>query len=555
MQDKQTTSFAVMFGLGMVLGVPRYAFAEEPSRPMERLSDDDGLKVFEAAGCEPANVVCLDGDGDGLARGSKNDRDRLPANLDQGERLTVKVVGCKDRYRDVDFTLSLVGGAKHEQLFRADFAASTDTKKLQDDQGDVPTPCTNPTDFTVLSSVVLEVPAASSVELTFERKAGEAIPLPAAHHVHGARVLRPLYFLDVSVAAPFVIGGKRKVSTRTVPAIDGSVLTLEEDLHISPAVMLHVFPGGRRLGAISSFGEDRYCPRIQGTDKPERDARIERDLEKAERDRAILARDQVQAALTAAEAQLKAANDELKTAEVELKAANDELEAVEVELKAANDGLEAAKIKLGKAKQSKAQKSAQAEVERAKEVQKQAAEKLAAAKLQVTTANAKVTKFGEEITTAQSAVTPLKKKLKKKEKARREAQKTLDEAEAELAKAEAERCRDLRRGRWAANSLGLQLGVGLDLANFGDEFYSGLFFEPVVGLNFGVGMALIKGDQLNPGYAVGQVADPSQLGAYARESYMIRPYVGISVSFDIIRNIRAATKAPEVTQLGSGGAS
>lgn len=558
MQDKQTNGFALVLGFGLAFGVPGYSVAAEPEsgRVAENLDDDDGLKVFEAAGCEPANVVCLDGDGAGLPRGSKNDRDRLPANLDQGEKLTVKVVGCAARYKEVEFSLSVVSGPKHEQLFRAE-TSLVRTAKSGEQLADTPPSCTAPTDFTVLSSVALEVPAATSVELRFERKAAEAPPLHAAEHVHVAHVLRPLYFLDVSVAAPFVIGGKRKVSTRVAPDLDASVLTLEEDLRVSPAVMLHVFPGGRRLGAISSFGDDRACAQIDNPGKAVGDlgaARTKRDRAKAARDQAIVARDRANAELEAAKAHVKATKEALTEAKTKLSKAKTKLETAEPTLDKANLTLQAAKTKLGEAKTIKAKESAQLEVGAAQtEFNKLLAEHDIVCEAEKQAA-ADVTAAEGEVTAANDKVTPLEQPLSAKQATRDKKQKELDAAEADLTKAEAQRCRHLRRARYAANSLGVQLGVGLDLANFGDEFYSGLFFEPVTGLNLGLGMAIIKGDQLNPGYALGQVVDPSQLGAYARESYMIRPYVGISVSFDIIRNIRAATKAPEVTQLLDGGA-
>lgn len=371
---------------------------QAPSTPLPRPPEDlppaNLGDVFTAHGCEAEDVVCLDGDGNGL-RETGDKRDRLPPNLDQGQNLTIKVVGCGARYDKVEFTIALEAGRQSEQLFRAEFAGS-DAAGREKVQPDVVTACRQPNDFTALHAVALEVPSAAAVKLVFERKAAESPPLVGVQQTHEARVLRPLYFLDISVAAPIILGGKRKISTRLVPDLDASVLTLDEDLRVSPALMLHVFPGGRRLGAISSFGPDRACEEME-------------------------------------------------------------------EVKAAK---------------------ARGDIE-------------------------------------------------------------------EKDKKEAERCNHRRRARYAANSLGIQLGVGLDLSKFGDEFYAGLFFEPVVGLNIGVGMAIIKGDQLESDYALGQVVDPAQLGDYTRERYMLRPYIGMSLSFDIIRNVQAAAKLPGVTKLSN----
>ncbi|WP_146157766.1 hypothetical protein [Enhygromyxa salina] len=404
----------------------------------------------------------------------------------------------------------------------------------------------------MLSSIVLEVPASASVELRFKRKAVDTPPLPAAEHVHVAHVLRPLYFLDVSVAAPFVIGGKRKVSSRVVPDLDKSVLTLEEDLRVSPAVMLHVFPGGRRLGAISSFSSDRVCVRMEAADVKLADARTKRDAEKVSRDQALLVLDQVNSELNKAREKLKDADDELAGAAIERDQDQAALNEALVEFETAKAGLKAAQTKLDGTKQSKARKSAEAELEVARAKVEKAENDKDAAEVSLREASDALTNATADQKTAQRQVSDWEGRLAPAQRDRDAAQNPLDHAEADLTAAEAKRCQHLRRARYAANSLGLQLGVGLDLSKFGDEFYSGLFFEPVTGLNLGVGMAIIKGDQLNPGYAVGQVVDPTQLGPYASERYMIRPYVGISVSFDIIRNIRAASKAPEVTKLENG---
>lgn len=546
MQDKRRIGFAMVLGLGLGLGLPAHALGAEPgSRPSEDLTDDERLKVFEGQGCEPADVVCLDGDGNGWQRGPSGDRDRLPANLEQGRSLTVKVIGCAARYDKVGFSLSLVGGPKHEQLFRADFSAA----KAAAEEEVPPSTCTSPSDFAVLSSVSLEVPAAASVELRFEREAATDPPLAAASQVHAARVLRPLYFLDISVAAPFVLGGKRKVSTRSVPDLDASVLTLEEDLRVSPAVMLHVFPGGRRLGAISSFSRDRVCAQA---DKPSVDlgtARTTRDAKKATRDRALVVRDRAMAKRDAASERRAKAETDRDTAATGAEAARTKLDADELALVDAQTARDEAQAQLDKARATRAKDkaradlgTAEAELRDATTARDEAVKKLAAATETLTAAEA-------ELTEADTALTDAEQQLSTTQVARDAAQKTLDEAQVDVDKAEAKRCRHLRRARYAANSLGVQLGIGLDLGKFGDEFYTGLFFEPVVGLNIGAGMAIIKGDELNPGYALGQIVDPSQTSAYGSESFMIRPYVGISLSFDIIRNIRAATKAPEVTKL------
>lgn len=384
---KTAHSIATAFILGTAALAAASAHAQDPvpARPVETLTDYTTL--FAENECERSLVVCLDGDGNGLRKDAKTGRETVPANLEQGRKLTIKVIGCAARYQGVEFSLGLVGGRQEEQLFRVDYHQAGDpTKVLPDGEVRGASACDKSTDYAVLNSTILEVPATTKVQLQFERKAAKDPTLVAASQAYDARVLRPLYFLDISVAAPFVIGGKRRIGTRPVPDLDAHALTLEQGLLVAPALMLHVFPAGRRLGAISSFGVDRICP----------------------------------------------------------------------------------------------------------------------------TRN-------EDPTDEQ-----------------------------------AKRCRRRNRARKAANSLGVQLGVGLDLEDLSTEFpkfYGGVFFEPVVGLNIGVGAAVLGGDELTDGHRIGELVAADQLNAYATQRFMVRPYISISVSFDIIRNVRAAAKMPEITKL------
>jgi hypothetical protein len=89
------------------------------------------------------------------------------------------------------------------------------------------------------------------------------------------------------------------------------------------------------------------------------------------------------------------------------------------------------------------------------------------------------------------------------------------------------------------NWLGVQLGAG-----FGDflrEWYLGLVFEPVSGLNFDVGASLLKGEFLPPGRAEGmQLPQGTPIAAEAK--YMLRSYFGFSITLDALQTLDRRNK-------------
>lgn len=102
------------------------------------------------------------------------------------------------------------------------------------------------------------------------------------------------------------------------------------------------------------------------------------------------------------------------------------------------------------------------------------------------------------------------------------------------AKADYFECQRRKHRRNAANSLGVQVGLDLDFSDVADAFYVGGLFEPITGLSFNAGISMREGNFLKPGYQVGQLitSDEDRQGD---ERYMVRPYVGITLSADIIR--------------------
>lgn len=84
------------------------------------------------------------------------------------------------------------------------------------------------------------------------------------------------------------------------------------------------------------------------------------------------------------------------------------------------------------------------------------------------------------------------------------------------------------------NWLGAQVGASLD--PFFQEWYLGVLFEPVSGLSVGFGGAILKGEFLAPGRAVGMLL-PSGDASVKFSDYMVRPYFGMSFTLDIFETL------------------
>jgi len=81
------------------------------------------------------------------------------------------------------------------------------------------------------------------------------------------------------------------------------------------------------------------------------------------------------------------------------------------------------------------------------------------------------------------------------------------------------------------NWFGLQVGAGF--SDILREWYLGLLFEPVSGLNLDLGASLLKGDFLPAGRAEGmQVPQGTAVGETSR--FMLRPYLGFTVTLDLL---------------------
>lgn len=109
-----------------------------------------------------------------------------------------------------------------------------------------------------------------------------------------------------------------------------------------------------------------------------------------------------------------------------------------------------------------------------------------------------------------------------------------------------------RRALWSAfqqisgdtlcDLFGLQVGVDLDFKNAFQRIYAGVTLEPVAGLGAGFGVAIVRGQFLPPGYADGMVIPRGETFTPQTE-YMVRPYIGITLSTDILTSLSTTGSA------------
>jgi hypothetical protein len=89
--------------------------------------------------------------------------------------------------------------------------------------------------------------------------------------------------------------------------------------------------------------------------------------------------------------------------------------------------------------------------------------------------------------------------------------------------------------------LGFQIAADLDVSDLLDQWYFGLMVEPVAGVSLNAGMALLKGeflpDRLSTGMLVGSDAEIE-----AVRHYMARPYIGFTLTLDIIDTLAKASR-------------
>lgn len=93
-----------------------------------------------------------------------------------------------------------------------------------------------------------------------------------------------------------------------------------------------------------------------------------------------------------------------------------------------------------------------------------------------------------------------------------------------------------RPHRCLRNMVGLQIATDLDLTNPTDKLYAGLVFEPIAGLAVAGGVSLRK-VAVVPAAGALPATEPAGGGSIADTRYVVRGYVGITMTLDLLNAI------------------
>jgi hypothetical protein len=106
--------------------------------------------------------------------------------------------------------------------------------------------------FTAVEAKV-EVPFAEpSLDIEFARtESGTAAPSASQHY--SVWIDSGTYHLEASVLVPFVYRGRRVATLTPTPSGNELQVGIDQDWHITAAVMVDLFPAGRQKGQVSSF--------------------------------------------------------------------------------------------------------------------------------------------------------------------------------------------------------------------------------------------------------------------------------------------------------------
>lgn len=211
----------------------------------------EAAKVYIREGCARPSVLCLDADGRPLVDES------MPARVNAGAGIAVKVLGCASIYGGAAYKIESEAEATPDRLFLDPESAKPGASRKSTEGV-----CQAVGDISVLKSERVTVASAASartfrIVVTRQEGTGDAAKLRV--ETHEARIDLGRYYLDVGVMIPVILGGDRKVVVEDTDQPGVKRLTVREDLQVVPALMLHVFPGGRDLGALSSFKVGPGC--------------------------------------------------------------------------------------------------------------------------------------------------------------------------------------------------------------------------------------------------------------------------------------------------------
>lgn len=216
-------------GLAILVGLcPRAALADE---------DDPKLEICDAL-CASPEAFCIEFDnGRPFCEGGTivHSRYEKPASLQPGATLVVRVIGHKSK-------------AQHAEL-KVDLIRSTDT--IFPDTNNAP-PAAQQHSYAVLREQEGKVPDDASVtalKITFRRADNSTIK--SSYEI---RINHGNHYVQIGVLFPITIDGSRAVTPALLPGSGGvRRLTVNEDWSVNPALVLNLFPGGRRKGVVSSF--------------------------------------------------------------------------------------------------------------------------------------------------------------------------------------------------------------------------------------------------------------------------------------------------------------
>ena len=86
---------------------------------------------------------------------------------------------------------------------------------------------------------------------------------------------------------------------------------------------------------------------------------------------------------------------------------------------------------------------------------------------------------------------------------------------------------------------GLQFGLDMDLSDPLDQWYFGIVLEPITGVSLSLGGALRKGEFLGAAEIEGRVL-PRDTEPNRRTAFMLRPYFGLTLTYDALNTLSAA---------------
>ncbi|MEP7120174.1 MAG: hypothetical protein ABJE95_04650 [Byssovorax sp.] len=192
-----------------------------------------------ADSCDGAGILCLD-----VQTGRLFCPGALPpTSLHEGDKLVVRAIDDKNAKPQIDFALSATSVRSTEHLFGGQLPPPAGTK-----EADGP-----------VEPVAVEYFVRREVEAVASDDTGVAdINVALSNALNRSRSYRvPInhgkYYLEVGVLLPLVVDGSRKVTTNPLPWSGERSIVVKEDWHVTPAIVLNVFPFGRRRGHVSAF--------------------------------------------------------------------------------------------------------------------------------------------------------------------------------------------------------------------------------------------------------------------------------------------------------------